>query len=88
MAGPPRENGEMTVPPGVGNDMRPMNADGVPRPDPMRETGVSRPCGEPCTRMPAHGRPLLAENPDNSQLGRDLSICRHSGANNLSALNS
>ena len=88
LAGPPRKDGEMTAPPGVGNGMRPMDADGVPRPDPMRETGVSRPCGEPCARMPAHGRPLLAGNPDNLQLGRGLSICRHSGANNLSAPNS
>lgn len=48
---------------------------------------LTPPWGEPCVRMPSHGRPLLAGNPDNSQLGRGLPISHYSGANNLLALN-
>lgn len=43
--------------------------------------------GEFCVRMLGHGRPLLSGNLDNSQLGRGLSICHHSGVNNLLTLN-
>ena len=45
------------------------------------------PRGQPCVRMLGHGRPLLAGNLDNSQLGGGLPICHYSNVNNLLALN-
>ena len=49
------------------------------RPSPRRQ---------PCVRMPGQGSSLLAECPGNPRHVGGLSICHHSGVNNLSALNS
>ena len=57
-------------------------------PERTLETRDTSPRGQPCAGMLGHGRPLLAENLDNSEFGVGLPICHYLGVSNLLALNS